>query len=91
MLPVWLCILRIDLSNRPGVLASVTMAFADRGLSLDEVLAAGLEKHPVIVLKFSASERLAEYFRRRFERMSVVKSVEMRRGEEAHVWDVTRE
>lgn len=91
MLPVWLCILRVDHSDRPGVLASVTMAFADRGLSLDEALAAGLAESPVIVLKFSASERLAEYFRRRFERMPMVKSVEMRRGEGAHAWDVCSE
>jgi hypothetical protein len=87
MLPVWLCILRLDHTNRPGVVARVTMAFADRGISLDEVLATGVGERPVIVLKFSASERLAEYFRRRFERMPMVTNVTIRRGEEARVWE----
>ncbi len=87
MLPVWICILRLDHSNRPGVLARVTLAFADRGISLDEVLATGVGERPVIVLKFAASDRLAEYFRRRFARMPMVTRVEIRRGENTRVWD----
>jgi hypothetical protein len=90
MLPVWLCVVRLDHSNRPGVLARVTMAFADRGISLEEVLAVGVGERPAIVIKFGASERLAEYFRRRFQRMPMVESVEIRRGEGSHVWDEVR-
>lgn len=87
MLKSWLCVIHLDHSNRPGVLARVTMACADRGLNLDEVLGLGTGPRPVIVLKFSASQRLAEYLRRRFLRMPEAEQVELFPGADRRVWE----
>lgn len=73
----WLCVLRLESGSRPGVLSRLAQPFAERGLSLAEVVAAERHGQPIVVLAFVASPRLRDHLARRLARSPDVTSVEM--------------
>ena len=72
---VWLCRLRLRSATRPGSLARVAHVFAERGISIGQVLAAEEDGAPAIALTFIASPRLRDFLARRLGRMPEVVSV----------------
>jgi hypothetical protein len=90
MRPMWVCRLRLSSANRPGVLARIAQPFAVRGLSLDEVLATECDGQPTILVRFAATDRLAEHLRRRLSRMPEVVAAELLADPGRKIWEFAR-
>ncbi len=88
MMRQWVCVLHVAAANRPGTAARVSHVFAERGINIEELLAATWEGRPIILLKFAASERLQRYLLLRLARMSEVCAVEVLPAGDRHVWEL---
>ncbi len=84
----WLCRMTLRTSTRPGTLARVAQVFAERGISLDQVLAAEVVGRPAIVLTFVSSARLRDYLARRLGRMPEVAAVAIEDAAGRGIWDL---
>lgn len=84
----WMCAITLVSSNRPGILARVAQIFSERGISLEQVLAASQRGKPNIYLVFSASARLRDYLVRRLKRMADIAKVQIEDGSGRSVCDV---
>jgi acetolactate synthase small subunit len=82
----WVCRLHMKGATRPGVLARVSTIFAERGISLDELLATTWRSEPLILIRFGASERMRDYMLRRLRRLAEVQSAEALAADEQPLW-----
>jgi hypothetical protein len=77
---VWMARLDLVTATRPGILARIAQVFAERGISLQQVLAAGQHGRPTVLLTFAASARLRDYLARRLRRMPEIAGVAIEDG-----------
>lgn len=87
MIVDYVCALNVDEGNRPGVAARVTRVFSERGISLGEILATRHRERPVILLRFSASEKLRDFMVRRLARVPEVHEVRLLPSMDRPLWD----
>jgi len=86
----WLCLLDVASASRSGVVARLTQVFAERGISLAEVVAVESHGRPTVVLAFTASERLCDHLARRLARSPDVRAVRMLPAEGRSAWELIR-
>ncbi len=85
----WSCRLTLDAWSRPGLLAGILNVFAERGISLDQVLATDQGGKPTIIVTFAVSEQMRDFIARRLARMPNVADVVTMTAVGRAVWDGT--
>jgi len=86
----WLCRIRLISDTRPGILARIAHIFAERGISIDQALAAPHHGKPTVAIIFAASPKMCEFLARRLRRMPEVGDVAIEDGVGRSVWDAPR-
>lgn len=84
----WLCVLEVASASRPGVVARLTGVFAERGISLTEVVAVDSHGRPTVVLAFAATPRLCDHLARRLARSPDVSGVRMLPADGRSAWEL---
>lgn len=87
MTTTWSCRLTLDAWSRPGLLAGILNVFAERGISLDQVLATDQGGKPTIIVTFAVSEQMRDFIARRLTRMPDVVEVVTAPAAGRAVWD----
>lgn len=71
----WVVLMVVESGGRPGIVEWVGRTFAERGISLSNLLATTRHGRPVVAVHFEASERLRDHLVRRLQRSEEVLSV----------------
>lgn len=82
----WVVIIHVDSGTRPGIVERVARIFADRGISLSDLLATTREGSSTLVLGFAASQRLCDYLVRRLARFEEAHSIQVHPDEGHPPW-----
>ena len=85
-MPRWVCVLDTDGAETPGVVARIAHVFAERGISLDEVLAMTWNDRPLVLVRFTATDRLRDYMMRRLKRIRAVTGVQVQEADDRPIW-----
>jgi predicted regulator of amino acid metabolism with ACT domain len=82
----WVLVLRVHTGTRSGLMARVGRIFADRGISLSDVLATARDV-PTLVVCFEATERMRDYMVRRLSRLEEVEAIEVHASDGRAPWE----
>jgi acetolactate synthase regulatory subunit len=88
MRATWMCRVKLHSGTRPGVLSRIANVFSERGINLEQVLAATHRGTPMVLILFSATDRMRDYLARRLNRISDIAEVQIDDGAGRSVWDI---
>ena len=83
----WVLLVELASGAQPGVVQRVSGIFADRGLSLSDVLATVRQGNSFVVLGFASSQRLCDYLVRRLSRMEDVRRITVHHSDDRPPWE----